>query len=77
MLHRDVPFGNILLGPIEDGLKGYLIDWEFAKKTSEPPTSRERTGTYEFMSRRLLDESSQRRMSPTSPKTTLSRSFTF
>ncbi|KAH8924993.1 hypothetical protein BT69DRAFT_1349083 [Atractiella rhizophila] len=56
MLHRDISFGNILLGPIGDGPKGYLIDWEFAKKKTDPDNTRERTGTYEFMSRRLLED---------------------
>ncbi|KAH8917615.1 hypothetical protein BT69DRAFT_1226588 [Atractiella rhizophila] len=54
MLHRDVSFGNIILGPVEEEPKGYLIDWEFAKKKSDPVASLERTGTYEFMSHRLL-----------------------
>ncbi|KAH8922208.1 hypothetical protein BT69DRAFT_1263670 [Atractiella rhizophila] len=54
MLHRDVSSGNIILGPIEDDPQGYLIDWEFATKGSNNMKSRERTGTYEFMSVRLL-----------------------
>ncbi|KAH8917571.1 hypothetical protein BT69DRAFT_1354619 [Atractiella rhizophila] len=54
MLHRDISFGNILLGPIEESPNGFF--WEFAKKEINPDNSRERTGTYEFMSRRLLED---------------------
>ncbi|KAH8927292.1 hypothetical protein BT69DRAFT_1238078 [Atractiella rhizophila] len=54
MLHRDVSSGNIILGPIDEEPQGYLIDWEFAKEQSAGMKSRERTGTYEFMSVRLL-----------------------
>ncbi|KAH8926996.1 hypothetical protein BT69DRAFT_1258682 [Atractiella rhizophila] len=55
MLHRDISSGNIILGPIEEGPKGYLIDWEFAKKAGDDMRSQERTGTYEFMSTGLLN----------------------
>ncbi|KAK7041738.1 hypothetical protein VNI00_009027 [Paramarasmius palmivorus] len=52
VLHRDVSVGNIL---ITDKGEGLLIDWEFSKPLeSKSPRTVERTGTWQFMSARLL-----------------------
>ncbi|KAF5338835.1 hypothetical protein D9757_015370 [Collybiopsis confluens] len=52
MLHRDISFGNIILWRGN----GYLIDWERAKSlTVNGARSRERTGTWQFMSVRLIE----------------------
>uniref|UniRef100_A0A0W0FD64 Fungal-type protein kinase domain-containing protein n=1 Tax=Moniliophthora roreri TaxID=221103 RepID=A0A0W0FD64_MONRR len=52
ILHRDISVGNIL---IMDGGQGLLIDWEFSKPLdSSAPRTLERTGTWQFMSARLL-----------------------
>ncbi|KAF5354345.1 hypothetical protein D9757_014334 [Collybiopsis confluens] len=52
ILHRDISIGNIVLW---EG-NGYLIDWERAKKITDPkaPRAKDRTGTWQFMSIRLL-----------------------
>ncbi|KAK7041708.1 hypothetical protein VNI00_008997 [Paramarasmius palmivorus] len=52
ILHRDISIGNILI--TEEG-EGLLIDWEFSKPLdSTKPRVLERTGTWQFMSARLL-----------------------
>ncbi|KZT19166.1 hypothetical protein NEOLEDRAFT_1246004 [Neolentinus lepideus HHB14362 ss-1] len=63
ILHRDVSAGNILIvrktlpdGKIET--KGLLNDWDLSKETSngnEEARQIDRTGTWQFMSARLLD----------------------
>ncbi|KAF9259838.1 hypothetical protein L218DRAFT_933262 [Marasmius fiardii PR-910] len=51
ILHRDISVGNIL---IYEG-RGLLIDWEFSKcMTIKHARQTERTGTWQFMSARLL-----------------------
>ncbi|KAL0567608.1 hypothetical protein V5O48_014383 [Marasmius crinis-equi] len=52
VLHRDISVGNILI--YDKG--GLLIDWEFSKRVDLPDKARiaERTGTWQFMSARLL-----------------------
>jgi serine/threonine protein kinase len=64
-LHRDISDGNVLLyrkpncNPSKEASDGewggLLIDWEYARKREDiGATQKERTGTYAFMSRRLL-----------------------
>ncbi|KAH8925962.1 hypothetical protein BT69DRAFT_1348377 [Atractiella rhizophila] len=59
MLHRDISVGNIILVREEKDCEiefhGFLIDWEFAKKETDGGNVAERTGTWEFMSIRLLE----------------------
>ncbi|KAL0566664.1 hypothetical protein V5O48_015341 [Marasmius crinis-equi] len=52
VLHRDISIGNILI--YDKG--GLLIDWEFSKHVDLPKEARitERTGTWQFMSARIL-----------------------
>ncbi|KAG7087838.1 hypothetical protein E1B28_013776 [Marasmius oreades] len=54
VLHRDVSVGNILIY----GQGGLLIDWEFSKvvqpRISDTPRLDERTGTWQFISARIL-----------------------
>ncbi|KAK7015135.1 hypothetical protein VNI00_019201 [Paramarasmius palmivorus] len=54
ILHRDVSAGNVLIR--HDGQEGFLIDWDFSKEVTddESPRQRERTGTWQFMSAKLL-----------------------
>lgn len=55
LLHRDISFGNII---IVKG-RGMLIDWERAKEENDnSERALERTGTWQFMSLRLLEQSS-------------------
>ncbi|KAH8916184.1 hypothetical protein BT69DRAFT_1228855 [Atractiella rhizophila] len=57
ILHRDVSFGNILLIRSGDEVRGLLIDWEFAKvKDRIDAWASERTGTFQFLSLRLLKD---------------------
>ncbi|KAF8193751.1 hypothetical protein BJ912DRAFT_230456 [Pholiota molesta] len=62
VLHRDISVGNILL---MDDNKGLLIDWDLCIKLdddNDKPVARRpnRTGTWQFMSVKLLDDSSIR-----------------
>ncbi|KAG7093803.1 hypothetical protein E1B28_007445 [Marasmius oreades] len=51
ILHRDISSGNIIM---VDG-KGILIDWDVAKlHTDRTPRQNERTGTWQFISAKLL-----------------------
>ncbi|KAF5339940.1 hypothetical protein D9757_014437 [Collybiopsis confluens] len=53
ILHRDISVGNIILC---QG-RGYLIDWERAKDINDKsPRTNSRTGTWQFLSRRLLSQ---------------------
>ncbi|KAF9037418.1 hypothetical protein BDP27DRAFT_1409585 [Rhodocollybia butyracea] len=55
VLHRDISSGNIIFFKS----RGYLIDWECSiKGTGIPPAARttERTGTWQFMSIKLLED---------------------
>ncbi|KAK7030398.1 hypothetical protein VNI00_014142 [Paramarasmius palmivorus] len=54
ILHRDISSGNILIS--ENGEEGFLIDWDFSKEINEAeaPRQPERTGTWQFMSAKLL-----------------------
>ncbi|KAH8916371.1 hypothetical protein BT69DRAFT_1199453, partial [Atractiella rhizophila] len=57
VLHRDVSFGNILLIRSGDEVHGMLIDWEFAEvKYCPEKGATERTGTFPFLSLRLLND---------------------
>ncbi|KAH8915312.1 hypothetical protein BT69DRAFT_1251802 [Atractiella rhizophila] len=57
ILHRDVSFGNILLIRSGDEARGLLIDWEFSKvKDRVDARAPERTGTFQFLSLRLLKD---------------------
>ncbi|KAH8917604.1 hypothetical protein BT69DRAFT_1286474 [Atractiella rhizophila] len=58
LLHRDVSVGNVLLLRTEGGeARGMLIDWEFAKGIDDVSARlRERTGTYQFLSLRLIQK---------------------
>ncbi|KAF5377380.1 hypothetical protein D9757_007983 [Collybiopsis confluens] len=54
LLHRDVSAGNIIIW----GGRGYLIDWERAKNLDDVGArAKHRTGTWQFMSIRLLENS--------------------
>ncbi|KAH9925620.1 uncharacterized protein BXZ73DRAFT_49814, partial [Epithele typhae] len=65
-LHRDISGGNIIVYPRVQVVKsrlllwiGLLTDWELAKKTNSPKiwTQPGRTGTMQFMSIAMLEES--------------------
>ncbi|KAG9317806.1 hypothetical protein JVU11DRAFT_2029 [Chiua virens] len=54
ILHRDISAGNIIL---TDEGRGLLIDWELAKLVSDIGSRRpDRTGTWQFMSAKLLQD---------------------
>ncbi|KAG7097890.1 hypothetical protein E1B28_005203 [Marasmius oreades] len=57
IMHRDVSVGNIL---ILDNGKGVLIDWDLSKSLDKKGTPRQnqRTGTWQFMSAKLLADPS-------------------
>ncbi|KAH9846881.1 hypothetical protein C2E23DRAFT_743069 [Lenzites betulinus] len=57
-IHRDISIGNIVLvkEPGSDTRKGYLIDWETSSAVDSEGNSinRNRTGTWKFMSAKVL-----------------------
>ncbi|KAJ2981455.1 hypothetical protein NUW54_g10874 [Trametes sanguinea] len=62
-IHRDISTGNIILvreegSPADSARRGYLIDWESSSRVDEQGLSldRDRTGTWKFMSIKLIDE---------------------
>ncbi|KAJ3538600.1 hypothetical protein NM688_g6494 [Phlebia brevispora] len=65
ILHRDISAGNVLLAvnPTEPGSEGFITDLDYAAISDDSPPARNRkvphgghiTGTYQFMSIRLLD----------------------
>ncbi|KAG7085459.1 hypothetical protein E1B28_003020 [Marasmius oreades] len=57
IIHRDVSVGNILI--LADG-KGVLIDWDLSKSLEQQggPRQKQRTGTWQFMSAKLLANTS-------------------
>ncbi|KII87790.1 hypothetical protein PLICRDRAFT_647730 [Plicaturopsis crispa FD-325 SS-3] len=63
-IHRDVSANNVLVKWNEEGKpRGTLIDWEFARKTYDIQNSHRRftrTGTWQFMSCRLLEDPDKR-----------------
>ncbi|KAL0953962.1 hypothetical protein HGRIS_005122 [Hohenbuehelia grisea] len=58
ILHRDISAGNILIVEEGDQQRGLLIDWDLSKDISQikavPARLADRTGTWQFMSVRLL-----------------------
>ncbi|KAA1467234.1 hypothetical protein DENSPDRAFT_832229 [Dentipellis sp. KUC8613] len=61
ILHRDVSGGNILIVDEGEKTKGILIDWDLSKGKKAQPTARRkwRTGTWQFISAALLDDTSK------------------
>ncbi|KAI0033525.1 hypothetical protein K488DRAFT_8131, partial [Vararia minispora EC-137] len=60
ILHRDISVGNILIAL--DGKGGLLIDWELALNLNRKARTMRQwfTGTWQFMSVRLLQQISNR-----------------
>ncbi|KAF9260592.1 hypothetical protein L218DRAFT_872049, partial [Marasmius fiardii PR-910] len=50
-LHRDISVGNIIVMP--DGT-GRLIDWDLSEDRKDPTSPHQRTGTWQFISAKLL-----------------------
>ncbi|TFK62769.1 hypothetical protein BDN72DRAFT_803862, partial [Pluteus cervinus] len=62
ILHRDISIGNIMIKEENGMVIGVLIDWDLCKDLNVSPSSgrrHERTGTWAFMSARLVAGSTQ------------------
>ncbi|KAI0754495.1 hypothetical protein C8Q80DRAFT_1341464 [Daedaleopsis nitida] len=62
LIHRDISAGNILIyyNDADGTVEGVLADWELSKKVkddSDEPRQPDRTGTWQFMSVRALNDS--------------------